>query len=67
MLAEEKVNIAQMAVGRAGDQGGSAIGVLNIDDMASQEALNRLTENDSIESAQLIDLPAISEFPDWLM
>lgn len=67
VLAEEKVNIAQMAVGRAGDQGGSAIGVLNIDDMASEAALSRLTENDAIDSAQLIDLPAISEVPDWLM
>ena len=67
VLAEEKVNIAQMAVGRAGDQGGSAIGVLNIDDMASEAALGRLTENDAIDSAQLIELPAISEFPDWLM
>ena len=66
VLAEEKVNIAQMAVGRAGDQGGSAIGVLNIDDMASESALGRLTENDSIDSAQLIEMPAISEFPDWL-
>ena len=67
VLAEEKVNIAQMAVGRAGAQGGSAIGVLNIDDMASEAALSRLTENDAIDSAQLIDLPAISEVPDWLM
>ena len=67
VLAEEKVNIAQMAVGRAGIQGGAAIGVLNIDDMASEAALSRLTENDAIDSAQLIDLPAISEVPDWLM
>ncbi len=67
VLAEEKVNIAQMAVGRAGEQGGSAIGILNLDNAASPTALSRVTENDAIESANSINLPAIDELPDWLM
>ena len=38
VLADEKVNIAQMAVGRAGIKGGKAIGVLNLDNEASAQA-----------------------------
>lgn len=68
VLAEEKVNIAQMAVGREGQlQGSSAIGVLNLDSSISRETMDRLTTNDAIESVQLIELPAITELPDWLM
>ena len=66
VLAEEKVNIAQMAVGRQGSAGGSAIGVLNLDSGASEKALSRVTENDSIESARLIKLPQAGDLPDWL-
>ena len=66
VLAEEKVNIAQMAVGRQGTAGGSAIGVLNLDSGASEKALSRVTENDSIESARLIKLPQAGDLPDWL-
>ena len=67
VLAEENVNIAQMAVGRAGDQGGSAIGVLNLDSVASDSALARVKQNEAIDSVHLIDLPAIDELPDWLV
>lgn len=67
VLAEEKVNIAQMAVGREGAQGGSAIGILNLDSVVSQPTLDRVSENDSIDSVHLINLPAINELPDWLM
>ncbi len=66
VLADEKVNIAQMAVGRESDQGGPAIGVLNLDSTASPEALARVTENDGIESAQSIAMPPAGELPDWL-
>jgi D-3-phosphoglycerate dehydrogenase len=66
VLAEEKVNIAQMAVGREGSQGGAAIGVLNLDSTASEKATGRVTENGAIESVQLINLPSIGELPDWL-
>ena len=66
VLAKEKVNIAQMAVGREGDQGGAAIGILNLDSIASQSTLDRVIENDAIDSVHLINLPAINELPDWL-
>jgi len=67
LLGEEGVNIAQMAVGRSGDQsGGNAIGVLNLDTTATDEVLNKITENESILSAQIIKLPAIKTLPDWL-
>lgn len=67
VLAEENVNIAQMAVGREGEQGGAAVGVLNLDSAVSSTAMNRVTENKGIESASLIDLPPMDVLPDWLM
>lgn len=66
VLAEEKVNIAQMAVGRSGGPGGSAIGVLNLDNQASAEALSRVNDNHAIAQVSQINLPAIGELPDWL-
>lgn len=66
VLAEEKVNIAQMAVGRQGGAGGSAVGVLNLDSEASEKALSRVTENDGIDSARLVRLPKAGDLPDWL-
>ena len=66
VLADEKVNIAQMAVGRESDQGGPAIGVLNLDSAASEKALQRVTENEGIESAQSIEMPPVGELPVWL-
>ena len=66
VLADEKVNIAQMAVGRESDQGGPAIGVLNLDSAASEKALQRVTENEGIESAQSIEMPPAGELPVWL-
>ena len=66
VLADESVNIAQMAVGRESDQGGPAIGVLNLDSAASEKALKRVTENDGIESAHSIEMPPAGVLPDWL-
>lgn len=67
VLAAEKVNIAQMAVGRSGGQGGRAIGVLNLDNSAPEDAMLKVVENDAIETARLIQLPAINELPEWLV
>ncbi|MCL4132693.1 UNVERIFIED_CONTAM: hypothetical protein GTU68_058963 [Idotea baltica] len=68
LLGQEGVNIAQMAVGRSGDaSGGSAIGVLNLDCAAPVDVLKQITENESVQSADLIQLPAIKELPDWLI
>ena len=67
VLSEEKVNIAQMAVGRQGDQpGGEAIGVLNLDSDASEKAIARVTENEAITSARMVNLPKAGDLPDWL-
>lgn len=67
VLAEEHVNIAQMAVGREGAQGGSAIGILNLDSVVSPPTLQRVLENDAIDSVHLINLPAFDQLPDWLV
>ena len=66
VLADENVNVAQMAVGREGAAGSSAIGVLNLDNVASEVALRKVASNDAIESATLINLPAVGELPEWL-
>ena len=66
VLAEEQVNIAQMAVGRTGEAGGSAIGVLNLDSSASQKAMDRVCENEAIDCVRQIELPKIGVLPDWL-
>ena len=66
VLAEDKVNIAQMAVGRESDAGGPAIGVLNLDATAPESAIVKIVENDGIESSKQIALPRAGELPDWL-
>ena len=66
VLADENVNIAQMAVGREGDAGGSAVGVLNLDNVASDDSIAKVNANNSIESAKLIHLPPVGQLPDWL-
>ena len=67
LLGEEGVNIGQMAVGRYNDESnGRAIGVLNMDSTVNESVLQKITENESIQSADIIKLPAIKELPDWL-
>ena len=67
VLAQEGVNIAQMAVGRVADEvGGRAIGVLNLDSPTSQESVDCVAQFDGIETARVINLPAHGELPDWL-
>ena len=66
VLADEKVNIAQMAVGREGAAGGPAIGVLNLDQVATESALKRVYEHAAIQSAKMIVLPPVGQLPNWL-
>ncbi len=67
VLANDNVNIAQMAVGRVDNiVGGLAIGVLNLDSPASKEAIDKVGEFDGIESMRMIRLPSVGELPDWL-
>jgi D-3-phosphoglycerate dehydrogenase len=65
IFGQYKVNIAQMAVGRA-NAGGRAIGVLNIDSLPPQAALDELLASPHIHSAKVIEMPAAGEMPSWL-
>ena len=65
VLAEESINIAQMAVGRVA-AGGEAFGVLNLDSNPSEAALAKLVEDGNVFVTKLIELPAAGELPEWL-
>ncbi len=61
------VNIAQMAVGRAGaEPGGEAVGVMNLDSLPPEEALQQVAQHEAIQRLQVIQLPAADELPAWL-
>ncbi len=64
-LGDEGVNIAQMNVGRE-DQGGQAIGVVNLDSAPSGQALEAVRSNPHVVSASLIKLPPLGALPHWL-
>jgi D-3-phosphoglycerate dehydrogenase len=67
VFGRHQVNIAQMAVGRAGAApGGDAIGVLNLDDPPTPEAVGELSQHEHIRSVKTIQLPARGELPRWL-
>ncbi|WP_164103621.1 phosphoglycerate dehydrogenase [Candidatus Laterigemmans baculatus] len=67
VFGRHQVNIAQMAVGRGSHQpGGHAIGVLNLDGMPPQAALDEVTEIEPIETVVVAQLPAAGELPSWL-
>jgi len=67
ILGNHKVNIAQMAVGRAGDTpGGEAIGVLNLDSPPPQAALDEVDAHADITSSTVVQLPSAGELPTWL-
>jgi len=67
ICGQHGVNIGQMAVGRTGDeQGGDAIGVLNLDAEPTTEALDGIRRLGAISSAKVIHLPPAGELPSWL-
>jgi D-3-phosphoglycerate dehydrogenase len=59
------VNIAQMTVGRSAP-GGDAIGVLNLDQEPSAEALAAVMTCPGIRSARVVKLPPAGQLPCWL-
>jgi D-3-phosphoglycerate dehydrogenase len=59
------VNIAQMTVGRS-TPGGDAIGVLNLDQEPSAEALAAVRKCPGIRSAEVVKLPPAGQLPVWL-
>jgi D-3-phosphoglycerate dehydrogenase / 2-oxoglutarate reductase len=67
VFGQHNVNIAQMAVGRAGDApGGEAVGILNLDAEPPHAALEAVRKLPAITSAKVIHLPKAGELPSWL-
>ncbi len=67
ILGQHHVNIAQMAVGRAGgDPGGPSLGVLNLDSVPPAEAIEEVLKQPSIHRVNVIELPAAGAGPSWL-
>jgi D-3-phosphoglycerate dehydrogenase len=65
VFGELGINIAQMTVGRA-MPGGDAIGVLNLDQEPSPEAIARVLECPGMRSAKVVKLPPAGRLPAWL-
>jgi D-3-phosphoglycerate dehydrogenase len=59
------VNIAQMTVGRSAP-GGDAIGVLNLDQEPSAEAVAAVLACPGVKSAKVVKLPPAGQLPYWL-
>ena len=59
------VNIAQMTVGRTAP-GGDAIGVLNLDQKPSDEAVAAVASAPGVRSARVVTLPPAGKLPCWL-
>jgi D-3-phosphoglycerate dehydrogenase len=67
IFGQHQVNIAQMSVGRAGDApGGASIGVMNLDGLPPEAALQAIRSSEDIEDASIIQLPAAGQLPSWL-
>jgi len=64
-LGDEGVNIGQMNVGRE-DQGGEAIGVVNLDSVPPSQALETVRQHPHILSLSVIKLPPLGAGPPWL-
>lgn len=67
IFGEHQVNIAQMSVGRAGEApGGASIGVMNLDGLPPEPALEAIKKSQDIQDATIIQLPAAGQLPSWL-
>ncbi len=68
VFGKHQVNIAQMSVGRASAlPGGPAIGVLNLDSLPSDEALQEVKSiGHAIEKVRSIVLPERGSLPPWM-
>jgi len=64
-FGELGINIAQMTVGRS-TPGGDAIGVLNLDQEPSAEALRAVLACPGVRSTRIAKLPAAGQLPTWL-
>lgn len=66
ILGSQAVNIAQMAVGRAGEAGGEAIGVLNLDCVPPEQAVQEILGVEGVHKAKVITMPPAGQMPQWL-
>ena len=67
IFGKHRINIAQMAVGRATEKpGGDAIGILSLDSAPPAEALADVVAMPEITQAWIVKLPAAGEMPPWL-
>ncbi len=64
IFGKHKVNIAQMNVGRQ-MPGGDAMGILNLDSMPSEEAIQEVRRHPQISSLSVVKLPPAGEMPRW--
>jgi D-3-phosphoglycerate dehydrogenase len=65
VFGQHRVNIAQMAVGRA-TPGGQAVGILNLDGEPPAEALEAVRKLPAITSAVVVQLPPVGTLPRWV-
>jgi D-3-phosphoglycerate dehydrogenase len=65
VFGQHRVNIAQMAVGRA-TPGGQAVGILNLDGEPPAEALEAVRKLPAITSAVVVQLPPAGTLPRWV-
>ena len=66
VLGTQAVNIAQMAVGRAGEAGGEAIGVLNLDSVPPEQAMQEILGVKGVHKAKVVTMPPAGQMPQWL-
>lgn len=64
IFGKHQVNIAQMNVGRQ-VPGGEAMGILNLDSMPNEEALQEVRRHPQISSLSVVKLPSAGEMPKW--
>ena len=67
IFGKHRVNIAQMAVGRATNQpGGEAVGILALDSQPPAEAVAEVLATPDVTKAWVVRLPKAGELPAWL-
>lgn len=67
IFGSHRVNIGQMAVGRASKTPGSAaVGVLNLDSEPPAKAIQEVLAHPAIQNAWVIHLPPAGQLPSWL-
>ncbi|MCA9101949.1 MAG: phosphoglycerate dehydrogenase, partial [Planctomycetales bacterium] len=67
IFGRHQVNIAQMSVGRAGEEpGGLSIGVLNLDTVPPEDAIAEVLKHPDIERVSVIKLPPQGVCPSWM-